>query len=80
MAAAAESARGRVLMDEVLQKRHDALREEMDERAAAAGVLGPMWQRAAEQVLKVAGIMTIADAALEGPLPRDLPMSTKTYL
>jgi hypothetical protein len=80
MAAAAEGARGRVLMDEVLQKRHDALREEMDERAAAAGVLGPMWQRAAEQVLKVAGIMTVADAALEGPLPRDLPMSTKTYL
>lgn len=68
---------GRVVMDDVLQRRHFKFRDEMDERAE--GPIGPMWVRAAEQTLRVAGVLTVADAALAGPLPRVLHMRPEVY-
>ncbi|SDL72681.1 DUF3987 domain-containing protein [Aliiruegeria lutimaris] len=70
---------GTVTMDEALERQHDQFMREMDARKDKGGSIGPMWGRAAEQVLRVAGVMTVADTALAGDLIREIPMRPEIY-
>lgn len=70
---------GLVLMDDLLTKRHDAIRKAFQDKADADPKLAPFWTRAAEQVLRLAGIMTVSDKALSGFLPTTLNMDPQVH-
>ncbi|WP_223425524.1 hypothetical protein [Tateyamaria pelophila] len=70
---------GLITCDEVTTARLKEIRSEADQRMQGDEGMPFMWVRAFEQTLRLAGIMSVADAAMVGPLPETVPLKHVQY-